>query len=276
MDSNLLEEICEKYKLSKIEHRKIGDKINEIMLLGKTPAQNPIAIIDIAPPGSGKTGLNGMAEKQLNDNIIIVNNDELRPYHPKADEIAKLYPEYYTKVTNEESKFWTDDLVDKAIEGRYNILYEGTGRKIEIFERMISKMKDYKIIVRAMAVNELNCLMSILERYYGQVKEKGWGRIVSVDTFYKAYDDEMLNTVETFEEKHMVDIVEVYVRGDLPTEPIKIYGTDTREFTNAKVAIIKGREKDKEMARKYLKENFNNSLLNGNEFLEERDFRKNK
>ena len=34
------------------------------------------------------------------------------------------------------------------------------------------KMKDYKIIVRAMAVNELNCLMSIVERYKGQVINK--------------------------------------------------------------------------------------------------------
>ena len=259
-----LQELFEEYKLTEEEHKRIGNEIYEIMMKGKTSAENPIAIIDIGPPGSGKTGLNGMAQKQFeNNNLIIVNNDELRPFHPKADEIARLYPDYYTKVTNEESKFWTDELMDKAIEGKYNVLYEGTGRKIEIFNKMISKMSGYKIIVRAMAVNELNCLMSIVERYEGQLKEKGWGRIVSSKTFYKAYDDEMLNTIDTFEKKGIVDNVEVYIRGTLPTEPIRIYSSDTREFPTAKMAVINGREMDRKNADKYFETNFRKKLLEG-------------
>ena len=260
-----LEEIFEKYKLSPEGHKKIGDLISKIMLSGKTPVENPTAIIDIGPPGSGKTGLNGYALKQFeNDNLIIINNDELRPFHPKADEIAGLYPEYYTKITNEESKFWTDDLMDKAIEGRYNVLYEGTGRKIEIFKRMISKMQGYKIIVRAMAVNDLNCLMSIVERYEGQVQEKGWGRMVSDKTFYKAYDDEMLNTIDTFEKSGIVDVVEVYMRGKKPSEPIRIYSSTTKEFDSAKLAVIEGRKADRENANRYFETDFSKRLTKNN------------
>ena len=260
-----LEEIFEKYKLSPEEHKKIGDLISKIMLSGKTQVENPTAIIDIGPPGSGKTGLNGYALKQFeNDNLIIINNDELRPFHPKADEIAGLYPEYYTKITNEESKFWTDDLMDKAIEGRYNVLYEGTGRKIEIFKRMISKMQRYKIIVRAMAVNDLNCLMSIVERYEGQVQEKGWGRMVSDKTFYKAYDDEMLNTIDTFEKSGIVDVVEVYMRGKKPSEPIRIYSSTTKEFDSAKLAVIEGRKADRENANRYFETDFSKRLTKNN------------
>ncbi len=260
-----LEEIFEKYKLSPEEHKKIGDLISKIMLSGKTPVEKPTAIIDIGPPGSGKTGLNGYALKQFeNDNLIIINNDELRPFHPKADEIAGLYPEYYTKITNEESKFWTDDLMDKAIEGRYNVLYEGTGRKIEIFKRMISKMQGYKIIVRAMAVNDLNCLMSIVERYEGQVQEKGWGRMVSDKTFYKAYDDEMLNTIDTFEKSGIVDVVEVYMRGKKPSEPIRIYSSTTKEFDSAKLAVIEGRKADRENANRYFETDFSKRLTKNN------------
>lgn len=261
-----LEELFKEYKITEEEHKRIGNNIYEIMLTGKTSVEKPIAIIDMGPPGSGKTGLNGMAQKQFkNNNLIIVNNDELKPYHPKADEIARLYPEYYTKVTNEASKLWTDELMDIAIEGKYNVLYEGTGRKIEIFKKMISKMNGYKIIVRAMAVNDLNCLMSIVERYEGQVKEKGWGRIVSSKTFYKAYDDEMLNTIDTFEKTGMVDVVEVYTRGTSPTEPIRIYGSDTREFPNAKLAVINGREMDRKNANSYFETNFSKRLLEDSE-----------
>ena len=137
------EEVYDKYKISDEEERRIGEYINQIMLAGKVPSAKPIAIIDIGPTGSGKTALNGYALKQFeNNNLVIVNNDELKPFHPKADEVAKLYPEHYIKVVNEASKHWTDGLMDKAIEGRYNVLYEGTGRKIRIFENMIANGKE--------------------------------------------------------------------------------------------------------------------------------------
>ena len=260
-----LEEAFEYYKLTQEEHEQIGKHINEIMMFGKKPEENPIAVIDIAPPGSGKTGLNGYALKQFpNGNLIIVNNDEFKPFHPKADEIAQKYPEYYIKVTNEESKRWTDELVDTAIEGKYNLLYEGTGRKITIFQRMIEQMRKqgYKIIVRAMVVNELNCLMSIVERYEGQVAEKGWGRLVSAKTFYKAYDEEMLNTLNTFEATDLADVVEVYVRGDNPAEPIRIYGDKSREYKDARTAVVEGRNQDRRRAIQYYEQVFSKAMKN--------------
>ena len=67
-----LEEVCEKYKLSEDEHNRIQNTINENMLYGKTPAENPVAIIDIAPPGSGKTGLNGMGLSQFPNNNAVI------------------------------------------------------------------------------------------------------------------------------------------------------------------------------------------------------------
>ena len=267
IDNKPLNELIEEYKLTKEEHKKIGDIINQTMLLGKIPQQNPVAIIDIGPPGSGKTGLNGYAVNQFeNQGIVVVNNDELRPFHPKADEIARLYPEYYNKITNEDSKFWTDDLVEKAIANRVNVLYEGTGRKIEIFKRMIDKMSGYKIIVRAMAVNELNCLMSIVERYDEQVKQKGWGRIVSATTFYKAYDEEMLNTIDTFEKSGMVDTVEVYMRGKIPSQPVRIYSSNIKEFSNAKFAVLYGRNKDEKNAKEYFKTSFSQKSFKTKDF----------
>lgn len=255
-----LDEIKNKYKLSNEEHKKIEKYIKEIILSVKSPVEKPKAIFTIAPPGSGKTGLNGYCVKQFdNDNLVVVNNDELKPFHPKADEIAKLYPKHYTKVTNEASKFWTDSLLYEALEKKYNVLYEGTGRRIDLFEKMISKMDGYEIIIRAMAVSDLNCLMSILERYEYQVEEKGWGRLISIETFYKAYDAEMLNTIDILEKSGKINTVEVYRRGNTPSQPIKIYSSDLRQFPTAKYAIISGREEDKKKASDYF-ETYNSKM----------------
>lgn len=267
-------DIYEQYAISAEEEKEIGEQINKIFLAGKTQIDPPIAIIDIGPTGSGKTALNGYALKQFkNNNLVIVNNDELKTFHPYAEEVAKKHPEAYIKVVNEASKHWTDDLMDKALESRFNVLYEGTGRKIRIFENMIAKMRQqgYKIIVRAMAVNELNCLMSMAERYEGQVHEKGWGRSVSTETFYKGYDNEMLDTIDTFEKEGMVDIVEVYMRGQNPTMPERIYSSKNKEFKDARTAIIVGRKRDRIREEQYYEKTFSKRGINPTDFPEEKE-----
>ena len=255
-----LEEVCQEYKLGEEENRQISRTINEIMLEGKTPVQHPVAVIDIAPPGSGKTGLNGMGFNQFpNNNVVIVNSDELKPFHPRINEIAKLYPQYYTKVTNQESNAWTDNLFDSAVTGSYNIIFEGTGRNIKLLQKMIRHMSKYKIVIRAMAVNELNCLMSIIERYEGQIIGKGWGRLVTLDHFYKAYT-EILETISQLEKMAEVDLIEVYTRGQEPTKPIRIYSNESKEFLNARLAIINGRQLDFNHAKRYYEETFRKEI----------------
>lgn len=265
---NEFEKISEIYKLSKEEHDRIGETINQIMLFGKTPVERPIAIIDIAPPGSGKTGLNGMALNQFeNCNACIINSDELKPFHPQIDEIAKRYPQYYTKITNQESNSWTDNLFETAVNGGYNIIFEGTGRNLKLLQKMINKMKNYKIVIRGMAVNELNCLMSIIERYHGQVSQKGWGRLVTIDHFYKAYS-EMLETIDELEKLKIADLIEVYMRGEKPSEPVRIYSSKAKEYNGARNAVIEGRQLDKKNALNYFNNKFKININEESNFAE--------
>lgn len=264
-----LEEICDEYRLSEDERNEIGNKINAIMLSGKEPSKCPIAIINIAPPGSGKTGLNGYACAQFNDNnAVIINSDELKPFHPRIDELAKKYPQYYTKVTNPESNFWTDNLFDATIANKYNVIFEGTGRNLKLLEKMMSKMQGYKIIVRGMAVNEMNCLMSIIERYEGQVRQKDWGRLVMLDHFYKAYE-EMLDNIQAIEQSKLADSVEVYTRGEIPSKPSRIYNSRNKEFKDARTAVIVGRQRDMKSAEQYYKGIFSKREVMSTLFSEE-------
>lgn len=269
-----LEEVCSEYKLSEGERNEIATRINAIMLAGKKASKQPIAIINIAPPGSGKTGLNGYACTQFEDNnVVIINSDELKPFHPRIDELARKYPQYYTKVTNQESNFWTDNLFDTAVASKYNVIFEGTGRNLKLLKKMIEKMTGYKIIVRGMAVDELNCLMSIIERYEGQVVQKGWGRLVTTEHFYKAYE-EMLSNIQAIEESEIADIVEVYTRTELPSSPLRIYSSRNREFKDAKTAVICGRHRDRKNAKQYYKQSFSKRLRGEGDFSERNEILK--
>lgn len=253
-----LEEIKKRYKLTKEEHDEIQQAILRIWFDDKFPVENPKAIIDIAPPASGKTGLNGFGKDQFFDNnVVIINSDEFKPFHPKVDEIARLYPQYFTKITDQESNTWTSTLFDEALKNGYNVIFEGTGRNARILETIKSKMQKYHVTVRGMAVNELNCLISILERYEFQVKAKGWGRLVTLDHFYETYNA-MPQTIDEIEKSKVVDSVEVYKRGNIPSQPIKIYDSTEVEmgrFPNARFAVFGGREEDKKQANEYFLKN---------------------
>ena len=253
-----LEEIKKRYKLTNEEHDEIQQAILRIWFDDKFPVEKPKAIIDIAPPASGKTGLNGFGKDQFFDNnVVIINSDEFKPFHPKVDEIARLYPQYFTKITDQESNTWTSILFDEALKNGYNVIFEGTGRNARILETIKNKMQKYHVTVRGMAVNELNCLISILERYEFQVKAKGWGRLVTLDHFYETYNA-MPQTIDEIEKSKVVDSVEVYKRGNIPSQPIKIYDSTEVEmgrFPNARFAVFGGREEDKKLANEYFIKN---------------------
>lgn len=253
-----LEEIKKRYKLTDEEHDEIQQAILRIWFDDKFPVENPKAIIDIAPPASGKTGLNGFGKDQFFDNnVVIINSDEFKPFHPKVDEIARLYPQYFTKITDQESNTWTSTLFDEALKNGYNVIFEGKGRNARILETIKNKMQKYHVTVRGMAVNELNCLISILERYEFQVKAKGWGRLVTLDHFYETYNA-MPQTIDEIEKSKVVDSVEVYKRGNIPSQPIKIYDSTEVEmgrFPNARFAVFGGREEDKKLANEYFIKN---------------------
>ncbi len=252
-----LEDIKKKYKLSEEEHKEIEKIIENIMLYDKYPVKSPTAIINIAPPASGKTGLNGFSTEQfIDNNVVIINSDELKPFHPKVEEIAKLYPEYYTKITDQESNTWTSNLFNKVLEEGYNVIFEGTGKNTRILNTITNRMSNYKVIVRGMAVNELNCLISILERYEYQVSTKGWGRLVTIDHFYETYKN-MPETIDTLENSNLVDILEIYKRGETPVKPSLIYESKTPcKYVNAKQAVLEGRVEDIKSAIENYKNTF--------------------
>ena len=59
------------------------------------------------------------------------------------------------------------------------MIFEGTGKNTRILNTISEKMQGHIVTVRGMAVNELNCLISILERYEGQLNIQGFGRLVT-------------------------------------------------------------------------------------------------
>lgn len=247
------EEILKKYKLTQEEHDEFYKTIKRIYVGGKTPQKNPISIIVGGQTGAGKSGILGYSSKMFeNNNVIIINSDEIKPFHPKSEEIAKLYPEMYTKITDQESNTWTSRLFEELRREKYNIIFEGTMKNNRIADESITELKKlgYTVIVRGIAVCDLESRISILERYEGQVATKGWGRLV-VPTHHNQTYVGMPNTIDYIEKNNMYDVLEIYARGEVPSEPILVYSNHNEASKQKIEESIKNKKYVSKTSRKF-------------------------
>lgn len=247
------EELFKKYKLTEEEHNEYYETIKRIYVGGKTPQKNPIAIIVGGQTGAGKSGILGYSSKMFeDDNVIIINSDEIKPFHPKSEEIARDYPQLYTKITDQESNTWTSRLFEDSRREKYNIIFEGTMKNNRIADESIKELKElgYTVIVRGLAVCDLESRISILERYEGQVATKGWGRLVVPEHHNQTYMG-MPNTIDYIEKSGLYDVLEIYARGDEPTKPILVYSEHNKKNRTQIDKALKAKAYVSKKSRRY-------------------------
>lgn len=286
-------EILNKYKLSNEEHEDLYAIIKRTLTANAYPTNNPIAIIVGAQTGAGKTGILSYSQKMFKDNnVVIINSDEIKPFHPKSEEIAKKYPELYTKITDQESNTWTSKLFEEARKEGYNLIFEGTMKNNRIADESIAELKKlgYTVVVRGLAVCDLESRLSIYERYIAQVRSKGWGRLVVPEHHNKTYMG-MPETIKYIEENNFFDVIEIFKRGETPDNPHIIYSNYNKDslelieknikgrafvsqeierygYNSAKDAVIRGREEDYSRVIPTCKERFKNIK---EEYIDNRD-----
>ena len=246
-------EILKKYKLSEAEHDFYYDIIKRTYTSGKIPTQNPIAVIIGGQTGAGKSSLIGYSTEMFSDdNVVIINSDEIKPFHPKSEEIARLYPKMYTKITDQESNTWTSRLFEELRREGYNIIFEGTMKNNRIADESIPELQQlgYTVIVRGLAVCDSESRMSILERYEGQVSKKGWGRLVVTDHHNQTYDG-MPNTIDYIEQNGRYDILEIFARGEELDEPVNLYAKHNPNSKEKIERVVAGRKYVSKHSRKF-------------------------
>lgn len=257
------EEMLKKYKLSEELHDFYYDIIKRTYTSGKIPVKNPIAIIVGGQTGAGKSSLIGYSTEMFSDdNVVIINSDEIKPFHPNSEEIARLYPKLYTKITDQESNTWTSRLFEELRREGYNIIFEGTMKNNRIADESITELQQlgYTVVVRGLAVCDLESRMSILERYEGQVSKKGWGRLVVTDHHNQTYNG-MPNTIDYIEQNERYDILEIFARGEDLDEPVNVYAKHNQTSKEKTKKAIDGKKCVSKHSRTFGFDNARESVL---------------
>lgn len=261
-----IEEILKKYKLTEEEHEKYYQIIKRLWTTEQYPVEKPIAVIIGGQTGAGKSGIISYSKKMFpNNNVVIINSDEIKTFHPYGEEIASKYSELYTIITDQESNTWTSKLFEDVRNEGYNIIFEGTMKNNRIADEAIPILQKlgYFVVVRGLSVSGLESRLSIHERYEEQLKHKGWGRFVVPEHHNQTYEG-MPETIDYIEQNEKYDVLEIYARGATPDMPILKYAkhrnkgeeiaiqdkefiskdTQIGRYNNAKDAVIRGRKED--------------------------------
>lgn len=243
-----IEDIKKKYKLPEDEHMRIYKKIENEVFREIEPDAKPIAIIVGGQPGSGKGAVISFSKTEQETQgkcIIIITTDEYKPYHPNAIEIARKYPTEYVQIVEQDAGAWTGKVLKKAIDDRYNFIFEGTLKSDRILERIKElKQNGFEVVVRALAVPRLESLIAIHERYQNQIKNMGWGRLIAIDHHNQAYDG-VPEVIDKIERSGLCN-VEIYVRGTQINKPMRVYdGRQASEiYPTARIALEEYRKSE--------------------------------
>ncbi len=202
------------FKLSDQEHERAYQKIENDLLQGTRPIEQPRVIITGGQPGSGKSKLLEQGREQFPDgNVVVINGDDLRVYHPRQEEILKVDDKRFAERTDPDSRAWTKRLFDRAIESKLNIIFESTMRDAGPISETMKRLRDqgYHITAKVIATHERMSKTGIYKRYEEQKAAKGYGRWSELSSHDAGYEG-MPRTVDHIERNKLVDRLEVYNR----------------------------------------------------------------
>lgn len=206
------------YKLDEETHERTYRIIEKNLFQNTHSAAHPRVMIMGGQPGSGKSKLLEASHELFPDgNVVVINGDELRAYHPKSNEIFKLDDKRYAERTDADTRVWTKRAFDRAIETKRNIIFESTLREANPIADTMKRLRQegYHLTAKVVATHRRISKTGVHLRYETQKFDKGYGRFTPQASHDAGYDG-MPQTVDYIEQNKLVDRLEVYNRdGDL-------------------------------------------------------------
>ena len=253
----MLEELSKIYTLSDENYQKYKVNSQAVVTGGKIPSDPPTAIIVGGQIGAGKSRLIPVAKRNLNNNVVTVDFDELRILHPNHREVRAKYPELVYQILLKDTERLKDDLQEDIIKKRLNVVYEGALRNPTGFCNLAKKFKEnnYNVELYLMSVPQLESYVSTILRYSIDLIDDANPRWIEKSIHDESYNGVITTTRELLNQDLLTNI-KVFKRGKGLEEPIEIYSSEKKQFEDPIQAIEHGRKTDKRGALKRFPEKY--------------------
>lgn len=163
--------------LSQDEFEKAYQKIKERVTAGINPSENPTAIVLGGLPGSGKGNIYGIAEERFNGDVVAVDCDKFREFHPNIVAIVERIAEHEKQTGKEQTTMAietnpfifavSDRLVDELSEEKYNMVIESSLKSSYTALHNASELpqKGYTVELAVMATAREVAWQGTIDRY---------------------------------------------------------------------------------------------------------------
>lgn len=168
----------EKEDHSRILHERV---MPEGRLAAATSLESPRAIILGGQPGAGKGGLAMVANIELQGDVISIDPDDLRQFHPGVDEFRRENPYTWSGRTHADASAWADEALDAASSAKKNLIFDTTLSNGEWASETLIKglqAKGYQVEVRVIATHKLESELGVDQRFTDNLDNQGYGRHV--------------------------------------------------------------------------------------------------
>lgn len=160
------------YALTPEEHQIALEKIRQYCFRGKSPSVYPTCYLIISQTGGGKSGLSARI-KSGNQNIVTIDSDAFKAFNPHSAEIQDKYPDKFGSLTGPDAYMHRDEIYQEATANGYDILIElapsPNDKYFNVnFDELLAA--GYTIDANVLAVSLANSLLSIHERFEGQIE----------------------------------------------------------------------------------------------------------
>lgn len=186
-----LKESCDK-KAAEVENfddvLKSFEKLwNDLDNSLKTPSNKPKLIYAIGQPGSGKTSLREYILKK--ENMILINGDDYRKFHPKHNDFMKD-PKNYELKTRYFKNLLIQLLIAKCLDEKINFLLENTFLNKNSVNTTIKQAKEngFSIEINVLDVNPIDSWISVNYRMLEMKNRGDVIRNVEKESFIKSYE----------------------------------------------------------------------------------------
>lgn len=163
--------------------------------------------------GAGKTALHKIIRANHDGNIISINGDDYRKFHPRFSELQKTYGDEAVNYTAPWAGRMTEALVDALSTVGYNLIIEGTLRTAEVPTKTATLLRgrDYGVSLALMAVKPEISLVSCQIRYE-EMRILGTTPRATDPAHHNKIIDQIVDNLAVLEESGLFDGVFLYNR----------------------------------------------------------------
>ncbi len=174
--------------------------------------RNPRAYILGGQPGAGKTSLQYLIQKQ-DRNVIVINADAYRKFHPYFFEIQRKYGNDSPKYTQPFINQVTEQLIDELSTEKYNLIIEGTLRTVTVPLNTCQALKDkcYRVELHVIAVKRTISYESTLLRYELAIKQGEIPR-ATAKAHHDLVADAIVDNLDAIEKAGAFDAIKLFNR----------------------------------------------------------------